>query len=183
MQLDGHQKAVALFESYAQNGDNAQLKQFAQQTAPTLREHLQQITQIRNDIAGSGRTGQTQPSPAGQKFLTQEQPGQWRATKLTGLTVYNDKNERIGDINEVLVDRDGKAQAVVIGVGGFLGLGEHDVAVPISALHWSMTSRTGASGSGGNATTAPANPPAGTTAASAGNTAANRTPGANDSNR
>src|SRR3954462_191404 len=55
MQLDGHQKAVALFESYAQNGDNA---------SPTLREHLQQITQItqiRNDIAGSGRTGQTQP--------------------------------------------------------------------------------------------------------------------------
>src|SRR3954471_13427441 len=53
LQLEGHQKTVALFESYAQNGDNAQLKQFAQQTLPTLREHLQQITQIHGDMAGS----------------------------------------------------------------------------------------------------------------------------------
>src|SRR3954469_10715810 len=94
MQLDGHQKAVALFESYAQNGDHAQLKQFAQQTVPALREHLQQITQIRNDMAGSGRTGQTQPGPGGEKFLTQEQPGQWRGPKLTGPTLSNDKKER-----------------------------------------------------------------------------------------
>jgi putative membrane protein len=181
MQLDGHQKAVALFESYAQNGDHAQLKQFAQQTVPALREHLQQITQIRNDMAGPGRTGQSQPGQADQKFLTQEQPGQWRATKLTGLTIYNDKNERIGDINEVLVDRDGKAQAVVIGVGGFLGLGEHDVAVPFDALQWSMTSRTGTTGPA--TTTAPASPPTGNTVASAGNTGADRPAGASDATR
>src|SRR4051795_4576810 len=181
MQVDGHQKTVALFESYAQNGDNAQLKQFAQQTAPTLREHLQQITQIRNDMAGPGRTGQNQPGQAGQKFLTQEQPGQWRVTKLTGLTVYNDKNEKIGDINEVLIDRDGRAQAVVIGVGGFLGLGEHDVAVPFNALQWSMTGRTGTTGTA--PATAPARPPTGNSVAPAGNTAANRPAGANDANR
>src|SRR3954463_9705444 len=181
MQLDGHQKAVALFESYAQNGDNAQLKQFAQQTAPTLREHLQQITQIRNDIAGSGRTGQTQPGMSGQKFLTQEQPGQWRATKLTGLNVYNDKNERIGDVNVCVVDRDGRAEAVVIGVGGFLGLGEHDVAVPFNALQWSMTGRTGPTGTA--TTPAPASPPTGNTVAPAGNTVANRPAGANEANR
>ena len=36
------------------------------------------------------------------------------------------------------MDRNGKAEAVVIGVGGFLGLGEHDVAVPFSALRWEM---------------------------------------------
>jgi len=71
MQFMGHQRAVALFDSYAQNGDNAQLKQFAQQTAPTLRTHLQQITQIRNDVLGStgqGREGTQitvqQPAPA-----------------------------------------------------------------------------------------------------------------------
>jgi putative membrane protein len=181
MQLDGHQKAVALFESYAQSGDNQQLKQFAQQTAPTLREHLQQITQIRNDMAGSGRTGQTQPGPSSEKFLTQEQPGQWRVTKLTGVTIYNDKNERIGDINEVLVDRDGKAQAVVIGVGGFLGLGEHDVAVPFNALQWSMTGRTGPTGAA--TAPAPASPPTGNTVAPAGNTVANRPAAATDANR
>ena len=46
MQLQAHQEAVALFRNYAQNGDNAQLKQFAQQTLPTLQEHLQMAQQL-----------------------------------------------------------------------------------------------------------------------------------------
>jgi len=53
--------------------------------------------------------------------MTQEKPGQWRASKLNGLDVYNNDNEKVGDIREVLFNRDGKAEAVVIGVGGFLG--------------------------------------------------------------
>lgn len=71
------------------------------------------------------------------KFLTQEKADQWRASKLMGVNVYNDKNDKIGDIREVIVDKTGKADAVVIGVGGFLGVGEKDVAVSFSALKWS----------------------------------------------
>src|SRR3982751_1869149 len=74
----------------------------------------------------------TQASPG--QFLTQESPDQWRGSKLIGLTVYGPNNERIGDINEVLVDRNGKVDAVVIGVGGFLGIGEKDVALPFSQV-------------------------------------------------
>jgi hypothetical protein len=70
---------------------------------------------------------------------------------------------------------------VVIGVGGFLGLGEHDVAVPFDALQWSMTSRTGTTGPA--TTTAPASPPTGNTVASAGNTGADRPAGASDATR
>ena len=55
--------------------------------------------------------------------------GEWRTSKLIGLNVYNDNNEKLGDINELLIDKSGKVQAVVIGVGGFLGMGEHSVAV------------------------------------------------------
>ena len=47
-----------------------------------------------------------------------------------GLSVYNDKNESLGSINDLLTDKSGKIVAVVIGVGGFLGVGEHLVAVP-----------------------------------------------------
>ena len=61
-------------------------------------------------------------------------PGQWRATKLTGVNVYNNNNEKIGDVNELIVGRDGKVEAVVIGVGGFLGLGEKDVAVKMDQI-------------------------------------------------
>src|SRR4051812_17988838 len=76
------------------------------------------------------------------QFMTQEKPGQWRASKLKGLDVYNNSNEKIGDIREVLLDQSGKAEAVVIGVGGFLGIGEHDVAVPFSEIKFVDQPRT-----------------------------------------
>ena len=56
--------------------------------------------------------------------------GTWRASKMVGLSVYNDNNESIGSINDLLTEKDGKIKAVVIGVGGFLGVGEHLVAIP-----------------------------------------------------
>jgi sporulation protein YlmC with PRC-barrel domain len=55
--------------------------------------------------------------------------GNWRASKLAGLSVYNNNNESIGSINDLLMDKSGNIKAVVIGVGGFLGVGEHLVAV------------------------------------------------------
>jgi sporulation protein YlmC with PRC-barrel domain len=71
------------------------------------------------------------------KFITQEKPDQWRASKLVGVNVYNQNNDKIGDIREVIVDKSGKADAVVIGVGGFLGIGQKDVAVSFNDLKWS----------------------------------------------
>ena len=71
------------------------------------------------------------------KFITQEKTDQWRASKLVGVNVYNQNNDKIGDIREVIVDKSGKADAVVIGVGGFLGIGQKDVAVSFGDLKWS----------------------------------------------
>ena len=58
----------------------------------------------------------------------------WRASKLKGLNVYNEQNEKLGDISELLIDKSGKVEGVVIGVGGFLGMGEHDIKVDMSKL-------------------------------------------------
>src|SRR6202453_5185738 len=63
--------------------------------------------------------------------------GEWRASKLTGVVVYNDANEKIGDINDVILDRSGKVANVILGVGGFLGMGEHYVAIAYDKLKWS----------------------------------------------
>jgi sporulation protein YlmC with PRC-barrel domain len=60
--------------------------------------------------------------------------GEWRGSKLTGLTVYNNNDERLGDINELIIGKDGRIESVVLGVGGFLGMGEHDVAVPFGQV-------------------------------------------------
>ena len=62
--------------------------------------------------------------------------GQWRSSKLIGVNVYNDNNEKIGDIQELIVDKSGKVDNVILGVGGFVGMGEHYVAVPMEKLKW-----------------------------------------------
>jgi sporulation protein YlmC with PRC-barrel domain len=62
--------------------------------------------------------------------------GQWRASKVIGVNVYNENNEKIGDIQEIIIDKSAKVDNVVLGVGGFLGMGEHYVAVPMEKLKW-----------------------------------------------
>jgi sporulation protein YlmC with PRC-barrel domain len=71
------------------------------------------------------------------KWMTEEATGQWRASKMIGLNVYNGVSEKIGTISELIVDQSGKLEAVVVGAGGFLGIGERDVAVPYSQIEWS----------------------------------------------
>jgi hypothetical protein len=49
--------------------------------------------------------------------------------------VYDPNDNKIGEIMDVLVDKSGKAASLIIGVGGFLGVGEKDVAVPFDSVH------------------------------------------------
>jgi sporulation protein YlmC with PRC-barrel domain len=55
----------------------------------------------------------------------------WRATRLLGEPVYNDRNEKIGEIEDFVISPDGKVSLAIIEVGGFLDLGEHRVAIPV----------------------------------------------------
>lgn len=68
-------------------------------------------------------------------FLQQQDQGQWRSSKLVGASVYGPDNKSIGSIDDLIVDTNGGIKAAVIGVGGFLGVGQKDVAVPFSALN------------------------------------------------
>jgi sporulation protein YlmC with PRC-barrel domain len=61
------------------------------------------------------------------------------ASKIIGETVYNgtgDDAEKIGDVNDIVIAADGNIESVVIGVGGFLGIGEKDVAVNFQDVDW-----------------------------------------------
>src|SRR6476469_9718037 len=75
-------------------------------------------------------------APAAAATDTSSFHGNWRASKVVGLSVYNDNNESIGSINELLMDKSGNIKAVVIGVGGFLGVGEHLVALPLDKVRF-----------------------------------------------
>ncbi|HEY0224426.1 MAG TPA: PRC-barrel domain-containing protein [Pseudolabrys sp.] len=72
--------------------------------------------------------------PAG-NFVQSQHATDWRGSKLIGAIVYGPDNASIGSINDVLIGNDAKVRAVVIGVGGFLGVGEKNVAVPLEALN------------------------------------------------
>lgn len=97
-------------------------------------------------FAQSAAPSSTSPAPAAQNttttlpssgtsFVSTQQANDWRGSKLIGATVYGSDNASIGEINDLVVASDGKINAAVIGVGGFLGVGEKNVAVPFDKLN------------------------------------------------
>jgi hypothetical protein len=98
-------------------------------------------------------------------FITQA-PGAMRVSNLKGTDVIGSDIKSIGEVEDVLIGADGRAQGVLVGVGGFLGLGQKTVAVPFEAMLWNFdvsptdgpaSSNTGA---GLQMQMAPANDPA-----------------------
>ena len=90
-----------------------------------------------NPPASTTPSAQPSTPPATSSSATvapKAQGDMWRTSKLIGLNVYNDQNEKLGDISEVLLDKSGKVDGIVIGVGGFLGMGKHDILVQMDKL-------------------------------------------------
>jgi len=58
----------------------------------------------------------------------------WRVSKLLKAEVRNDKAEKIGKIDDILVSSDGTLSVAIVDVGGFLGIGAHKVAIPVHQL-------------------------------------------------
>lgn len=232
-QAEAHQNAVQLFQQYAQGGDNQQLQQFAQQTLPTLQQHLdmaRNLQQGSQQIGAAGQTGSSggaqinvqQPSPQvtvqqrqpeitvqqpqpqvtvqqpppqvtvqqpqpqvtvqqqqpqvrveqqGQPQVTVQrqgepqvnvqqqgqQPGQqaqqtpqaqpaqrmaglppeMRVEQLLGQNVYSRTGDNIGDVEDLIIDpQSGQIRQAIVSVGGFLGIGEHEVALDFSELQY-----------------------------------------------
>lgn len=67
-------------------------------------------------------------------FVEYGKPGERLSSKLIGADVYSAGGEKIGDVNDLILDPTGKVSGVVVGVGGFLGVGEKDVALAWSAM-------------------------------------------------
>ena len=86
--------------------------------------------------AASAQAPQAAPRQAGRaaQILTNIPANSVTITHWYKQNVYDPADNKIGEIMDVLVDREGKATALIVGVGGFLGMGEKDVAVPINAV-------------------------------------------------
>jgi sporulation protein YlmC with PRC-barrel domain len=85
--------------------------------------------------------------------MTKIETSQMLASELIGTKVISANNESIGDINDVIVDRNGQAVAAIVGVGGFLGIGEKDVAVPFKSLEFATREQVNAMNANKNVST------------------------------
>jgi len=76
-------------------------------------------------------TEMTQPSSSATtaKFINSQRQDQFLASKFKGTDVIGADDKKIGDVSDILFDKDGKIEAYVVGVGGFLGIGSKDVAL------------------------------------------------------
>lgn len=114
------------------------LTALAQTAAPSRADDTMKPNQ--NNAQGGMNDARPMGQSAGASSMTQDTfvtvpaTGAWRVSDLEGKAVYGSEGESIGEINDVLVSQNGSVNAVVIGVGGFLGIGEKDVAVNMSAL-------------------------------------------------
>jgi putative membrane protein len=162
-QIEAHQAAVRLFEDYGRNGDNDEMKSWAQKTLPNLQQHLQHaqgLPQQAQDVSQAPAAGQ-QPDrqaqgrgAAGQQSarpIANPSPNHIMASDLRGTRVYGSNDENVGSIDDIVLDRNGRIVAVVVGVGGFLGIGEKNVAIPFEAIE--IRQQGNASGSSGRSST------------------------------
>jgi sporulation protein YlmC with PRC-barrel domain len=84
----------------------------------------------------------TNPS---QRNTTLTDTGDVRASKLIGSAVYNDRDEKVGSVDDLVLGKDNKADAVIVSVGGFLGMGHKLVAVPYTELRLGDTKNASSS--------------------------------------
>lgn len=119
--VEDHRKTVALFQKQADEGQNQDLKTFAGDTLPILREHLEMARQLEQGggaMAAAGAGGGVQRS----------------AEELLGSAVYGSNGEQVGEVNDILVGADGQARRLVIDQGGFLGIGEKRIVLDMDQV-------------------------------------------------
>jgi putative membrane protein len=145
--VKGHEGAIAKFEAASKGDDD--VAKFAQERLPTLQEHLKTAQSL-----ASSQSTQNEAKPP-EQMAPEDTPSAPPAASSTKDTtelgtklpadaisistyynedVYDTHDNKIGDVNDILLDKDGRLSTAIIGVGGFLGVGEKDVAVPFNAL-------------------------------------------------
>lgn len=88
-------------------------------------------------VPGTTATASTPPTPltTGDASNTKQSVQGWSVKdKVMGKSVHNENDDKIGDVTDVVLTSDGQAVYFIIGAGGFLGMGQHDVAIPFQEI-------------------------------------------------
>jgi hypothetical protein len=100
----------------------------------------------------SGALAQADKPADSAKFISSQSTDQWVFSKFKGSDVLGPDNSSIGSVNDMLFDKNGKILGLIVGVGGFLGIGEKNVAIDMSSFQ-PVPPDTGSTSGGGAMTT------------------------------
>jgi putative membrane protein len=132
--VSDHRKDVAHFQEYVDSGQDPDLTKFAAQTLPVLKQHLQLAEQTQQQVSAAAQEKQPSTVTQGEAQQAAAQPEQAVSIeKLLGAQVVNSAGDEVAKIDDVVRDQDGEYFAV-LEVGGFLGIGDKEVAVPLDHL-------------------------------------------------
>src|SRR3984893_15964609 len=89
-------------------------------------------------VSAAALAQQPAPRTSGPAQIFTALPAGTTVSNFSKQNVYEPSHNKSGDIDDVLIDKAGNVSALIVGVGGFLGMGEKDVAIPFSAVHASV---------------------------------------------
>jgi hypothetical protein len=75
------------------------------------------------------------PTVSSSQIIGAQGADEWLASQLRGTAVIGADNQRIGEVVDVLLDRNGQARAFIVGEGGVMGLGAREIAIELSQFH------------------------------------------------
>jgi putative membrane protein len=131
--VSDHEEDVEAFQEYAESGEDPDLTSFAEQTLPVLQEHLELAQQTQKQISAAASPGE-QPDAAMSDQQAAAQPEQAVSIdEVLGSPVVNANGEEVAEIEDVVVDQSQRHYAV-LSVGGFLGIGDKKVAIPLDQM-------------------------------------------------
>jgi putative membrane protein len=130
--VSDHEDDVAAFEDYVENAQAPALRTFAEETLPTLKEHLELAKETQEQVATASEQEQPVTGAASDQPSDTEQQGWVSIGEMLGAPVVNESGDEVGEIQDVVI-KDNTYYAV-LSVGGFLGLGDKDVAIPLDDL-------------------------------------------------
>jgi len=147
--VSDHEEDVEKYESYLEPAQDPDLRNYAEQTLPTLKEHLELAKQTQEEVvAAAGEMEQPDAAieaeqqtegeattEAQQQAATQPQ-GEISIEEVLGSSVVNSAGEEIAEIEDIVLDENQEYYAI-LSVGGFLGIGDKKVAVPLDQLQLS----------------------------------------------